>query len=69
MDKIKNIKQKLETVIIDGEEYIQSYENGNRILTKQNDKDGFEIKITMENNPQALEEFKLFVVDLASKNY
>lgn len=57
----------METVIINGYEYQQIIEDGKRILTRN--KNGFKFKTIMCGTPQQTEEFKKFVIEVASKNY
>lgn len=57
----------METIIIDGEEYQQTYENGKRVWTQEKSKDGFKTKIIFGGTKESTEEFKKFVVNAVSK--
>ena len=58
-----------EIVTINGEEYIQTIENNQRVLTQNKNSRGFKTKITMCGTLQDVEEFKKYVIHIASKNY
>jgi len=61
--------KKIVTVIINKEEYIKTFENGNIVLTQPKNKRGFKVKVTLSGNEQDVEDFKLFVINLISKKY
>ena len=60
----------METVIINGEEYQQTFdENKHRILIQDRNKRGFKIKILMSGTEEKEKDFIKFVINTASKRY
>ena len=60
----------METIIVEGEEFQQYYnEDGHRVWYQEKNKRGFKTKMTMVGTKENEEEFKIFVINLISKNY